>query len=181
MTSRTNEVTPEATAARPDLRDELMELASRDQAARLRLIDDSSDSSHAAIEEIDRQNTARMRELVSTVGWPGRTLVGDDGAHAAWLLVQHADLDAPFQRRCLALMEPLVASGGVLGSHYAYLYDRIAVGENRPQRFGTQFGPDSEPWPIEDEGQVDARRAAFGLGSMDSYREEMLKMYGPNK
>ena len=33
-----------------------------------------------------RINTRFLRELVARVGWPGRDLVGEDGADAAWLL-----------------------------------------------------------------------------------------------
>lgn len=65
--------------------------------------------------------------------------------------------------------------------NYAYLYDRVAVAENRPQRFGTQFGPDREPRPIEDEANVDARRKAIGLGTMAEYRQQMRARYGPPK
>jgi hypothetical protein len=36
-------------------------------------------------------------------------LVGEDGAHAAWLLAQHADRDPAFQRRCLDLLTQAVA------------------------------------------------------------------------
>lgn len=165
--------------ARPDLHDELLALASRDQDARIALIE--NETSLATVEEIDRQTTARMKELVAALGWPGRTLVGENGAHAAWLLVQHADRDLAFQRHCLALMGPLIATGEVSAIDHAYLYDRVAVAESRPQRFGTQFGPDREPRPIEDSQDVDARREALGLCSMAEYREEMLKMYGPPK
>ncbi len=40
---------------------------------------------------VDQANTAWLTELIARRGWPGRTLVGKDGAHAAWLLAQHAD------------------------------------------------------------------------------------------
>lgn len=66
-------------------------------------------------------------------------------------------------------------------AHYAYLYDRVAVSEARPQRYGTQFGPDREPRTIEDEDNLEARRAALGLGSMKEYREAFEKMYGSSK
>src|SRR5713101_5335762 len=56
------------------------------------------------LNEIDRRNTARMKEIVNQHGWPGNALVGTDGANAAWLLVQHADQDAGLQKQCLALM-----------------------------------------------------------------------------
>jgi hypothetical protein len=47
------------------------------------------------------------------------------------------------------------------------LDDRIRVFEGRPQRYGTQFDWDDAgrltPLPIEDEAEVDARRARMGL------------------
>jgi hypothetical protein len=38
------------------------------------------------------------RVILSTRGWPGWTLAGEDGAAAAWLLAQHADGDPVRQR-----------------------------------------------------------------------------------
>lgn len=35
--------------------------------------------------------------VIAEVGWPGRSMVGDDGASAAWLPVQHAGTDPVFQ------------------------------------------------------------------------------------
>lgn len=136
---------------------------------------------HSVVARVDRENTARIKELVNSFGWPGKSLVGEDGAHAAWLLVQHADHDLEFQRRSLELMEPLMEVGEISPDHYAYLYDRVAVGDGRPQRFGTQFGPDREPHPIEDPQDVDARRSKFGLCSMAEYRDAMNKMYGDQR
>lgn len=52
-------------------------------------------------------------------------------------------------------------------AHAAFLEDRIAVLEGRPQRFGTQFDWDARgelsPQPIDDPAGVDARRATVGL------------------
>src|SRR5581483_77970 len=41
--------------------------------------------------EIDKRNTAWLKGVINRRGWPGKSLVGADGANAAWLLVQHAD------------------------------------------------------------------------------------------
>ncbi len=37
---------------------------------------------------VDADNLAWMKEVVVKVGWPGRSVVGEDGANAAWLLAQ---------------------------------------------------------------------------------------------
>jgi len=57
---------------------------------------------------IDRQNTAWLMEIVEKHGWPGKTLVGEDGAHSAWVLVDSADHDVAFQKQCLDLMKEAV-------------------------------------------------------------------------
>ena len=67
-------------------------MAETDQDARRNLVLDDEDTI-AAMQAVDLANTTRLREIVSADGWPGRSLVGTDGAHAAWLLAQHADPD----------------------------------------------------------------------------------------
>ena len=52
---------------------------------------------------IDDKNRTRLKEIVDQYGWPGKSMVGKDGAQAAWLLAQHADADHAFQKKCLAL------------------------------------------------------------------------------
>src|SRR5207245_1721841 len=114
----------EATIGDPALRRELLALVEQDQAARNAWIAKQDDQTrHAAVEDIDRTTTARMKEVVAKQGWPTKKLVGDDGAQAAWLLVQHADADHEFQKQCLALLESLVTPKDVEPRHYAYLYD----------------------------------------------------------
>lgn len=168
----------EQTLAAPALRRELLALVEEDQAARMKWLANQDDAAAGeAVSAIDRRTTTRLKEIVAQHGWPGHRLIGEDGGSAAWLLVQHADREPEFQKRCLALMEPMIASGEVRGDSYAYLYDRVATAEKRPQRFGTQF-MDGEPYPIEDAAHVDERRAAVGLSSMAVYRQQMLQMYG---
>jgi len=69
-----------------DLRAELLRRAERDQAAR-------NDDDMDAMEAVDAENLAWLKDLIARAGWPGRSAVGDDGAGAAWLLVQHAGRD----------------------------------------------------------------------------------------
>ena len=91
------------------------------------------------VRDVDRDNAERMKEILTRHGWPGKTLVGTDGAHAAWLLAHHADHDRPFQRRCLALLKEAVKKGEATGQQLAYLTDRLCVAEKRPQVYGTQM------------------------------------------
>ncbi|MFY0570734.1 DUF6624 domain-containing protein [Archangium lansingense] len=173
-------------AQKPELRDELLRMADEDQVAR-RAAGAANFKDTAANERmkaIDVKNTARMKEIIAQEGWPTKTLVSQRGAQAAWLLVQHADLDPAFQKECLVLLEKAVAAGEASGANLAYLTDRVLVAEGKPQRFGTQFHTVEDklvPRPIEDEANVDARRAAVGLGTMAEYTAQMLRMASGGK
>lgn len=168
----------------PQLRRQLLALFAEDQAARnawnekYRAGDKNVDM--APVAAIDKKSSKALEAAIAKHGWPGKSIVGEDGAHAAWLLVQHADHDRNLQKAVLARMKPMVESREVTSTDYAYLYDRVAVGEKRKQLYGTQFD-NGEPAPIEDEANVDARRKDVGLGTMAEYRQQMLKAYGPPK
>lgn len=100
--------------------------------------------------------------------WPGRRLVGEDGATAAWMIVMHAQRDLDLQRRALEHLDLALEFDDVPGLHYATLADRIAMSDGLPQRFGTQLVPtadgrDLEAWPIEEREGLDGRRATLGL------------------
>ena len=174
----------EKALTKPELRRELLDLVAKDQAARFAVIDKQKAGGSGdwkSVEAIDKADTAAVHRIITADGWPGKAMVGEDGAHAAWLLVQHADLDRPLQKDVLARMKPMIATGEVSEVDYAYLDDRVAVAEHRPQRYGTQFDAHQQPQPIEDEGHLDERRKAIGMPSMAEYREMMRKMYGPPK
>ena len=131
-----------------------------------------------AMQTVDQRNTARLKQIVAQYGWPSVALVGPEASHAAWLLVQHADAEPAFQRRVLALMEPLARSGAVAGRDYAYLWDRT----HKPQRFGTQGRclPNGgfELFPVEDPARVDVRRAAYHLAPLATYLQLATSMCG---
>ena len=159
------------------LREELLAMAAEDQDARLAGRRDPYGSPAVTrMVAVDDRDLARFREIVSQHGWPGSSLVGEDGARAAWLLAQHADFDIAFQRRCLELLEAAVDEGEASRADLAYLTDRVLVHEGRPQRFGTQFtqvGESLEPQPIEDEERVDERRLDVGLPPLSASRQTM--------
>ncbi len=107
-------------------------------------------------------------------GW---SLVGEEGALAAWVLIQHADLQLDLQRRGLAMLQAAVGADDASAGDLAYLIDRVRVADGEPQVYGTQveIGADGElkpRTPIEDEANIDARRAAAGLGTLEEYYEE---------
>jgi hypothetical protein len=159
-------------ASDPGLRDELLAMVAADGALRAWLVADGTlfDGYHPEMAALHHRHAARLAEIVAARGWPGRGLVGEDGAEAAWRVVQHAIGDPPVMRRCLPLLEAAAARGDAPAWQPAYLLDRIHTLEGRPQRYGTQHdwdpGGTLRPLPLEDPAGVDARRAAVGLGPL---------------
>lgn len=155
---------------RPDaLRAELLAMAAEDLRVRSELEAEGTlyDGYHPRMEAVHARNAARLGEILDVHGWPGRALVGDDGAEAAWLIVQHAVGMPALQRRCVALLWAAAERGEAPAWQAAYLEDRVRRFEGRPQRWGTQIEIDdagrAAPPELEEPDTVDERRAALGL------------------
>lgn len=116
---------------------------------------------------IDGDNQAWLSDAVSRRGWFTITRDGAQADEAAWLIVQHGDQDRAFQRRMIAVLEPLAETGETERKRFPYLFDRWAVGAGELQRFGLQgrcVGAGVwQPHPIENEIGLDERRLRFGL------------------
>ena len=153
------------------VRQRLLALIAEDERVRAELAADGSlfDGYHPRMEAVHVANATALEAMLAQ-GWPGSELAGEDGAEAAWRIVQHAIGLPAFQRRCLALIEAAVTAGDAPAYQAAYLSDRIRTFEGRPQLYGTQFDWDDKgemsPRPIEDEANVDARRLALGLSTL---------------
>jgi len=174
------------------LRRELVKRAHEDQAVRTAFFDTvrpgaQSDSATfarlaAPMMAVDSANRIWMRGVVTRFGWPGRKLVGDTAARAAWLLVQHADADTAFQAQVLPLIEGAAASGDANAQDYALLADRVAVARGQRQIYGSQaeFVDGRIVFsPIQDSAHVDARRARLGLPPLAAYARMLDSAYGP--
>jgi hypothetical protein len=147
------------------LRAELLRWMDKDQAAR-------HARDMAAVAAADADNLPWLKQLVAEHGWPGASMVGTDGAHAAWLLAQHADRDPAFQRECLGLLAAAVQAGEATRSELAYLTDRVLLAEGQPQEYGTQVTVrDGQHVPnnLRDPDTADQRRAAMDLTPLADY------------
>lgn len=149
--------------------EDLLRLRRRDESARTRLVESGVlfEGYSAEMEAIHLENAEELETILEDYGWPGASLVGEDGAEAAWLVAQHAISHPRFQRHCLRLLARAVAAQDAPPWQEAYLRDRIRMNENRPQVYGTQLDWDAEgelsPWEIEAPAEVDKRRAEVGL------------------
>jgi hypothetical protein len=178
----------------PRLRLELLRMERADQAAIERQIRIERRSPFDGVvesrektkkNEVFARNTARLKEILETHGWPGKTLVGQEGAEAAWLIAQHSDADTKFQQRCLRALMDAAMVGEASWRHVAYLFDRIAVNRGEPQRYGTQGRCTSagrwEPYEIKEIESVGERREDVGFKPLDKYIEQFdcTPRFGP--
>lgn len=156
-----------------ELRSELLAMKSEDEELHAELSNAGALTGHyvPSLQAVHEKNAARLSEIVRKHGWPNEERVGSDGAYAAWLIVQHSIGDPRLQRAVLSLLREESDEGRVPAWQAAYLADRIAMYEQRPQRYGTQWLDDPtdgrlRPWPIEEPDKVDNLRASVGLGPL---------------
>jgi len=122
---------------------------------------------------VDADNTHWLKARIASRGWFKISTSGVEADRAAFVLTQHADRDPEFQGQVLEILEPLVAAGETKPSNFAYLFDRVAIANNRPQRYGTQGLCSAMGWKpvvgIEDVDGLDKRRSAVGLPPHQDY------------
>ena len=174
----------------PRLRQELLKRVNEDQRIRDQLIKKGIDQPDPTLlqemNKIDAINTARLTVIIKQHGWPGPKLIGRDGTDAFFLLAQHAN--PAFQKKVLPLVQNAYRHGILTGQNYALFTDRVLVESGKPQIYGTAAKP-FDQWngrepvfqPIEDEANLEKRRAAVGLMPMSEYREFMKHLYFPQE
>lgn len=124
-------------------------------------------------DNIDSFNTGILKHVIDKDGWIRDDKHGEGAANSAWLITQHADDDPEFQRDALDLIEANLGAPGVRYAHFAYLYDRISVNEQKVQKYGTQGSCKNkiwEPHPIENLAGIDEIREKAGLRPFSSYK-----------
>lgn len=120
---------------------------------------------------IDGQNIQRLEAIIDQYGWPGIKRFGVKAGSAAFLILQHSDLQ--YQKKYLPLVREAAAQGEMRGSSLALLEDRVRLREGHKQIYGSQVVRNSanewEPLPLEDEEKVHALRAGVGLPPLADY------------
>jgi hypothetical protein len=176
----------EAASSIEAVRREMVKMGEDDQKQRQEMMDlmdrlAASDSEKVAKkwkQAVERQNALdsrsrqRLDEIVKLYGWPKRSVFGEGASGVAFLIVQHAELD--YQKKYLPLIKEAVTQKEARRSDMAMLEDRILTREGKKQIYGTQGRLNQktqhmELYPIEDEVNVDARRAAAGLEPLAQY------------
>lgn len=109
----------------------------------------------------DRANLIAVNDLLQGQGFPQKKRVGEFAVQAVWIVFQHSDLDN--QKHFLPILRKAVASGDIDPACLAILEDRINVRDGKPQRYGSQYGPDGKLCPLLDSSRVDEWRKEVGL------------------
>lgn len=170
----------------PRLSKTLDSLAYVDQWPMQQMFKQLPDSAGRNLEDVEKLNFAShqplLEKIVKQYGYPGFKQVGKKSSDNFWLLVQHADAHPDFQRRVLKLMRVEVKRKNANPIFYAYLTDRVAVNANQPEEYGTQVkyeGPGlgkAVPKSLRDPQNVNKRRAAIGMETLESYLDSSTKM-----
>lgn len=157
----------------PALLEDLKLRVERDQAARKRwLVDRGNSELSSAVDSLDTENVAWLRNLISTKGFPTAAQVGQQGVHLAWLLLQHADQDPKLQNDLLPTLERRFAAGELPANDLARITDRVLIAASKPQRYGTQFDWFAGDFSLPEQKalvDIDAARATLGLMPLADY------------
>ena len=188
-----------ATSSSDAVRRELVRMGEDDQKHRQEMMDlmdrlAASDSEKVAKKwkqaverqnDVDGKNRQRLDVIVKEYGWPKMSVFGEEASGVAFLIVQHAELD--YQKKYFPLIKEAVAQKEARRSDLALLEDRILTREGKKQVYGTQLRLNQttqrmELYPIEDEENVDDRRAAVGLEQLAEYLKRAFGIdYTPPK
>ncbi|MBC6996247.1 hypothetical protein QWY85_19525 [Neolewinella lacunae] len=134
---------------------------------------------HPAMAALHDHNAMQLNDLMEAIGYPTAAKVGQEASEAAWLIIQHAIGQPAFMRASAQRLAEAVHDEQADPISLAYLTDRIAVLEGKPQLYGTQFDWDENgalsPNPVDDATAVNQRRARLGLNSLEAQTLLMQK------
>jgi len=159
-----------ARVTRPALQHELLTLAQIDSDARDRW--DLSQSEPVEVVAADQHNLIRLKQILHQEGFPTAKMVGYIGVAAAWLLLQHADIDPAFQRHWLPVIGARARTGDLSYQFLGLFTDRVLLASGHKQRYGTQIMIERGQFiirPTEDPQHLDRRRKALEMVPEEDY------------
>lgn len=159
----------------------IVKLKNADLALRSKLVKSGqlSEGYNEEMAKLHKQNTKILNDIIDQIGYPTIDKVGKEGSEATWLIIQHSIGQPVFMKKCAKLLEEQVSDDRANKKNLAYLTDRIAVFENKPQLYGTQFDWDENgelsPNNFDDLIKVNLRRNSIGLNSLEKQTEIIRK------
>ncbi len=127
------------------------------------------------MKQLHNRNAEILNEIIDKIGYPTIDKVGEEANEAAWLIIQHSIGQPHFMRKCVKLLERAVIENKRNTINLAYLTDRIASFEGKPQLYGTQFdwneNGELSPNRFDDLTKVNQRRKSIGLNTLEEQTE----------
>ena len=160
-----------------DFAERIIELKNADLELRDRLVQNGQlgKGYNQEMKKLHNRNAEILYEIIDTIGYPTIDKVGKEANEAAWLIIQHAIGQPAFMKKCVTLLENAVNENKATARNLAYLTDRIAVFESKPQLYGTQFDWDKNgelsPNLFDDSTKVNQRRKSIGLNTLEEQTE----------
>ena len=120
----------------------------------------------------DHANLKYVSKILDKYGWISSDVIGFKANQVLFLVIQHSD--SAVQEKYLPLLRQALKEKKAFGYDLALLEDRVLIHRGMKQTYGSQIQCDSTGkncWilPIEDELNVDKRRAAVGLQPLAEY------------
>ena len=138
-----------------------------------------SEGYNEEMKELHNRNAKTLNDIIDTIGYPTIDKVGKEANEATWLIIQHSIGQPAFMKKCAELLESAVSENKADPKYLAYLTDRIAVFEDKPQLYGTQFDWDEygnlSPNLFDHVAKVNERRKAIGLNTLEEQTEIIRK------
>lgn len=164
-----------------DIAKEIIELRNADFELRQTLIANRklSKGYDKEMANLHNKNADVLNEIINRIGYPTIDKVGLEAYEAAWLVIQHTIERPNFLKRCAHLLGIAVNEEKASAVSLAYLTDRIAVLEGKPQLFGTQFDWDESgelsPNFYDSLRKVNERRESIGLNMLKEQTAKIRK------
>jgi VWFA-related protein len=173
---------PSTSTPNKKFKEELIKMATRQRELVQQVVekDQTKKSDQEKLHKVYEEHTVKFCQLIKTNGWPTTAVVDEEGVLAAFHVLKNA-ATFELQRDLLSVIVAVIKKDPVQKREFAGLFDRLRVGAGMKQLFGTQavsMGGFLVLYPIEDETKVDARRAEFGLSTMDVYIRNLERTYG---
>ena len=113
---------------------------------------------------VDESNMIFVEKIFKEKGYPGKSMVGEESAQAAWYVLQHNPDKIP---EYLTMIKKAGEAGELSYTAVAMMEDRYLMNAGKAQIYGTQgMSYDNELgsfiWPIEDPENVNERRLKAG-------------------
>lgn len=130
------------------------------------------------MESLHIKNAEELKKIIDEYGWPGKSLVGKEGANAAFTIAQHSISKPDLQKQFLVELKKAVSNRDATPIQEACLEDRILFNQGKPCLYGMVFDWDDDGnlfANVDDNEMVDERRKRLGLSPLSEALEKHRK------